>query len=276
MFQSSSMLVSKAVYSASLVNRAAMVAAPNRLQAAQLLSRNSFSRMIHTTAQVISDGTKVPFHDAYVTKYTGPIHYEPKTLSDKIAFMGVKALRVPIDMFFAKRYGSRAVVIETVASVPGFVAGMLQHLSCLRRNGDDHGWINKLLDEAENERMHLMTFMHVAKPNILERAFVITAQAVFFNAYFWMYLLSPKTAHRFVGYLEEEACTSYTAYLKQLENGEIPNPPAPEIARVYWNLPADATLKDVVRVVRDDEAEHRTINHGLSDELVNKKPLQQS
>jgi ubiquinol oxidase len=149
---------------------------------------------------------------------------------------------------------------------------MLQHLRCLRRNKDDHGWINRLLDEAENERMHLMTFMHVAKPNVLERAFVLSAQVIFFNAYFFLYLLSPKTAHRFVGYLEEEACASYTAYLKQIEDGVIPNPPAPEIARVYWNLPADATLKDVVRVVRDDEAEHRDLNHELSTIIREGRP----
>lgn len=234
--------------------------------------RPAAARFIHTKPTVISDGTHVPHHDTYQSTYVEAVHVAPQTLSDKVAHGLVKALRVPIDAFFAKRYGSRAVVIETVASVPGFVAGMLQHLRCLRRNKDDHGWINRLLDEAENERMHLMTFMHVAKPNVFERAFVLSAQVIFFNAYFFLYLLSPKTAHRFVGYLEEEACASYTAYLKQIEDGVIPNPPAPEIARVYWNLPADATLKDVVRVVRDDEAEHRDLNHELSTIIREGRP----
>ena len=71
--------------------------------------------------------------------------------------------------FFKKRYGHRAVVLETVAAVPGMVAGMLLHLKSLRKIEDDKGWIKTLLDEAENERMHLMTFIHVAKPTALER-----------------------------------------------------------------------------------------------------------
>jgi len=34
---------------------------------------------------------------------------------------------------------------------------------------------------------------------------VMGAQGVFYNAFFFMYLISPKMAHRFVGALEEEA-----------------------------------------------------------------------
>ncbi len=44
---------------------------------------------------------------------------EPKTLTDKIALKIVKGLRIPADLSFAKRYGHRAIVLETVAAVPG-------------------------------------------------------------------------------------------------------------------------------------------------------------
>jgi ubiquinol oxidase len=67
-----------------------------------------------------------------------------------------------------------------------------------------------------------------------------------------------------VGYLEEEAVHSYTEYLKDLEAGLVENTPAPAIAIDYWRLPADATLKDVVTVVRADEAHHRDANHYAS------------
>ena len=43
--------------------------------------------------------------------------------------------------------------------------------------------------------------------------------------------------------------------------------PAPKIARDYWQLPADGTLRDVVLAVRADEAGHRDVNHGFADEL---------
>jgi ubiquinol oxidase len=119
-------------------------------------------------------------------------------------------MRFFADSFFAKRYGHRAVVLETVAAVPGMVGGLLQHLRAIRHIRDDQGWIKELIAEADNERMHLMTFVHIAQPNRLERTLIMLAQAVFYNLYFFLYLLAPKTAHRVVGYLEEEAVISYT------------------------------------------------------------------
>ena len=87
-------------------------------------------------------------------------------------------------------------------------------------------------------------------------------------AFFALYLASPRTAHRVVGYFEEEAVISYTHYLKELDEGRSPNVPAPAIARHYWKLPEDATLRDVVLVVWADEAHHRDVNHAFSDELA--------
>jgi len=75
---------------------------------------------------------------------------EPKTLTDKIALKIVKGLRIPADLSFAKRYGHRAIVLETVAAVPGMVGGMLLHLKSLRLMKPDEGWIHTLLDEAEH------------------------------------------------------------------------------------------------------------------------------
>ena len=136
---------------------------------------------------------------------------------------------------------------------------------------DDKGWIKLLLEEAENERMHLMTFIQVAKPTSLERFIIIAAQLVFIIMYSIIYLVSQRTAHRIVGYFEEEAVFSYTDYLKELEDGKIENQPAPKIAIDYWNLPLHSTLKDVVRVVRDDEAGHRDVNHSFANLLNEKK-----
>ena len=56
------------------------------------------------------------------------------------------------------------IFLETVAGVPGMVGGMLRHLHSLRTMRRDHGWIRTLLAEAENERMHLLTFMELRQP----------------------------------------------------------------------------------------------------------------
>ncbi|XP_078445935.1 ubiquinol oxidase 2, mitochondrial-like [Wolffia australiana] len=202
-------------------------------------------------------------------------HHDPVCALDRIALRTIKILRIPTDIFFQKRYGCRAMMLETVAAVPGMVAGMLLHLRSLRRFEHSGGWIKTLLEEAENERMHLMTFMEVSEPRWYERALVITVQGVFLNAYLVAYLLSPRVAHRLVGYLEEEAIHSYTEFLKELDAGRIENVPAPAIAIDYWRLPANATLRDVVLSVRADEAHHRDVNHFASDIHMNGQQLRE-
>ena len=203
---------------------------------------------------------------SYTTK-----HYTPRNLSDHTALIFTKFLRFLADTFFKKKYGHRAVVLETVAAVPGMVAGMLIHLKSLRKMQDDKGWIKTLLDEAENERMHLMTFIEIAKPTFIERLIILFAQFIFIIMYLIIYIVSQRTAHRIVGYFEEEAVISYTEYLKEIEDGKIENTKAPEIAVNYWNLPLNSKLKDVVKVIRDDEAGHRDVNHNFADILNEKK-----
>lgn len=196
------------------------------------------------------------------------IHHKARGFSDRFALGFTKVLRWGADTFFAKRYGHRAIVLETVAAVPGMVGATLTHLRCLRRMEDDKGWIRTLMEEAENERMHLMTFIEVAKPSLFERVAVLAAQWVFYIGFFVLYLVSARTAHRLVGYFEEEAVISYTHYLKEIDEGRSPNVPAPAIAKRYWKLPDTATLRDVVLVVRADEAHHRDVNHGFGSELA--------
>jgi len=198
------------------------------------------------------------------------IHHKPENISDRVALAFTKLLRFIADTFFKKKYGHRAVVLETVAAVPGMVGGMLIHLKSLRKIKEDKGWIKTLLDEAENERMHLMTFINIAQPTFFERILIIIAQFIFIILYLFIYLISARTAHRIVGYFEEEAVISYTQYLNEIEDGKIENVKAPKIAIDYWNMPLNSTLKDVIKIVRDDEAGHRDVNHGYAN-ILNKK-----
>src|SRR6476619_1321688 len=103
------------------------------------------------------------------------VHHRPKGASDRIAYGFTKLLRFCADTFFAKRYGHRAVVLETVAAVPGMVG--------------DKGWIKTLMDEAENERMHLMTFIEISQPTLFERMVIVGVQWVFYLCFFALYLI---------------------------------------------------------------------------------------
>jgi ubiquinol oxidase len=148
------------------------------------------------------------------------------------------------------------------------VGATLTHLTCLRRMSDDDGWIRRLMEEAENERMHLMTFVEIAKPTLIERLIVLFAQWIFYVGFFMLYLMSPRTAHRVVGYFEEEAVLSYTLYLQEIDEGRSQNVAAPAIAKYYWQMPAEATLRDVLLLVRADEAHHRDVNHWYASKLA--------
>ena len=183
-------------------------------------------------------------------------------IRETLAMSMTKFFRFVADTFFAKRYGHRAVVLETVAGVPGIVAGVWLHLKSLRKMKTGYGPdIREMLSEAENERMHLMFFIEIAKPNWFERYLVLFAQLIFMIFYFILYVIDYKTAHRMIAYFEEEAVKSYTDYLRLVESGEVENVPAPRLAIQYYEMGSNAKLSDLIRHVRADEQHHSDVNH---------------
>ena len=191
-----------------------------------------------------------------------------ENISDAFALSMTKFFRFTADTFFAKRYGHRAVVLETVAGVPGMVAGVWMDFKSLRAMKAGYGeQIREMLAEAENERMHLMFFIEIAKPNIFERLLVTSAQIVFGLFYLFMYIFFTRTAHRMIGYFEDEAVKSYTEYLELVESGKVPNIDAPDLAIQYYKLETNAKLSDLIRCVRADEEHHSETNHNYADNL---------
>ena len=187
-------------------------------------------------------------------------------IRETLAMSMTKFFRFVADTFFAKRYGHRAVVLETVAGVPGIVAGVWLHLKSLRKMKTGYGPdIREMLAEAENERMHLMFFIDIAKPNWFERYLVLFAQLIFMIFYFILYVIDYKTAHRMIAYFEEEAVKSYTDYLRLVESGEVENVPAPRLAIQYYEMGSNAKLSDLIRHVRADEQHHSEVNHKYAD-----------
>ena len=183
-------------------------------------------------------------------------------IRETLAMSMTKFFRFVADTFFAKRYGHRAVVLETVAGVPGIVAGVWLHLKSLRKMKTGYGPdIREMLSEAENERMHLMFFIEIANPNWFERYLVLFAQLIFMLFYFILYVIDYKTAHRMIAYFEEEAVKSYTDYLGLVESGEVENVPAPRLAIQYYEMGSNAKLSDLIRHVRADEQHHSEVNH---------------
>ena len=191
-----------------------------------------------------------------------------ENISDAFALSMTKFFRFIADTFFAKRYGHRAVVLETVAGVPGMVAGVWMHFKSLRKMKVGYGeQIREMLAEAENERMHLIFFIEIAKPNYFERFIVLFSQMIFGLFYLFMYVFFTRTAHRMIGYFEDEAVKSYTEYLEMVESGKVENIPAPKLAISYYGIGSDSKLSDLIRCVRADEEHHSETNHNYADNL---------
>jgi|EP00670_Eutreptiella_braarudii_P007324 hypothetical protein len=199
-------------------------------------------------------------------------HVEPSSGADWVAFLSSKAVRFSFDFiagFYVppiteRKWLYRVVFLETIAGVPGMVAGLIRHFQSLRNLERDYGWIHTLLEDAENERMHLITFMGLLNPGAFFKGAVTVTQGVFASGFFLTYLVWPKLCHRFVGYVEEEAVHSYTMLLEQLDAGGLPefsSMPCPDVGKRYWRLPEDATMRDLILAVRADEANHRLVQH---------------
>ncbi|ROW13959.1 hypothetical protein VPNG_04057 [Cytospora leucostoma] len=224
-----------------------------------------------------------------------PGHRPPKTLGDHVAWRFIRFCRWGMDTctglspdqqsdkskpttatkaekpLTEAQWLIRFIFLESIAGVPGMVAGMLRHLHSIRRLKRDNGWIETLLEESYNERMHLLTFMQMCEPGWFMKTMILLAQGVYFNAMFFAYLISPKISHRFVGYLEEEAVHTYTRCVRELEAGCLPkwtDPKfkIPEFAIKYWHMPeGHRTMKDLILYIRADEASHRGVNHTLGN-----------
>lgn len=195
-------------------------------------------------------------------------HHAPENLSDRFALALVRGGAAMADALFSRRYGGRVVVLETVAAVPPMVAATLLHLRCLRRMLDDRGWVRTFMAEAENQRLHLMSFVALARPRGWERLLIALAQGVFYNLYFLLYLVSPRTAHRMAGYFAEQAVQGYTRYLERLPREDREDQPAPAEAIAYWSLAPDARISDMITAMREDEAIHRDLHHAFADALA--------
>jgi ubiquinol oxidase len=127
--------------------------------------------------------------------------------------------------------------------------------------------------------MHLLTFLTLARPGPLMKLTIILAQGIFFNSLFLTYIVSPRTCHRFVAYLEEEAGLTYSLAIQDLETGKLPaweTLAAPDIAVKYWQMPeGERMMRDLLLRVRADEAKHREVNHTLGnlDQKVDCNPF---
>ncbi|KAL3809354.1 hypothetical protein ACHAXA_009062 [Cyclostephanos tholiformis] len=188
------------------------------------------------------------------------------TSNNGSSFAMMSCVRLVFDIATLWKFGSinkekilnRAIFLETIAAIPGMVAAIIQHFRSLRNMTRDRGMLNMFLEEANNERMHLLTFICMKEPGTVFRAAVIGAKFGF-GRFFLAAYINPAWCHRFVGYVEEEACHTYTRILREMEDAprgselaRWKDKDAPKIARGYWAMGEDGTVYDEMKAVRAD------------------------
>jgi hypothetical protein len=209
---------------------------------------------------------------------TADVKHVPQDVGDKVL---QKVVRAAYHTFnFVTGYnqydpptsaiGYRLIILESVAGVPGMLGGMFRHFRSLRQLERDHGFIFTLLEEAENERMHLIVCMSFFEAGPATRLVVQAAQCALTPVLATMYVIKPQLLHRFVGYLEETAVHTYTNIVTMTNTPGTKlhtawsDTPAPPAAIGYWQLPADAKWVDCLKRMLADESHHRDVNHAMA------------
>jgi len=155
--------------------------------------------------------------------------------------------------------------------VPGMVAAQHRHFASLRTMSRDYGWIHSLLEEAENERMHLLTFIDAFEVTATQRAVVYGMQFGWAAFFIPLYVLSPRTAHRTVGYVEEMAVYTYSNIIELMGtpgsklHTAWADKAVPPIALNYWRMGSDASFLDMMKQIALDETNHRDVNHTFAE-----------
>ena len=195
----------------------------------------------------------------------------PKGFVEKYAYYSVWLLKRIFDLCTLKpdtkmserNYINRLIMLNSISAVPGFTGAMCRHLKSLRSLRKDYGWINQLIAESDNERMHLFFFLTLNKPNFGMKAAIFGAQFLFSTLFFASYFVMPRYCHKFMEYFQNRAVQTYTEILQSIESGTLQNwskLPAPVEPIDYYELKADATMKDMILCVRADAVINREIN----------------
>ena len=196
---------------------------------------------------------------------------DPKGFSARYAYFSVWLLKKIFDTFTLRpqhlmtehKYVNRLILLNSISAVPGFMGAMCRHLKSLRTLKKDYGWINHLISEADNERMHLFMFLGMTTPSAILKVYLFGVQFMFSSLFFVSYMLSPRYCHKFMEYFQNQAVKTYTECIEAIDNGPLSKwktKPCSEEAAKYYELSSEATIRDMILAVRADAAISREIH----------------
>ncbi len=90
-------------------------------------------------------------------------------------------------------------------------------------------------------------------------------------------MFAPSFTHKTLAYLEEEAVSTYTLMLDQIDKGELPmwtNMPCTQEALDDYKLGEGAKIRDLILQIRADTIASRQLHHHMADNPNCKAPEQ--
>jgi len=180
-----------------------------------------------------------------------------------------------LNTFYGNRTYPRFFVLETVARVPYFAYTSVLHLYETMGWWRKADWLKIHFAEAWNELHHLLISEELGGNKYWIDCFVARGGAF---VYYWIivlvYMVSPRSAYRFMQLIEEHAYHTYDTFLQE-HGDELKTQPAPSVAIQYYccgdlylfdefqssrppeeRRPKIDNLYDVFVAIRDDEMEH--------------------
>ena len=173
-------------------------------------------------------------------------HVVPSRVSDHVAINSVKALRWFSDKVFRERYIHRSLMLIGIASAPPLAVSITEHFRSLWK-GKPPSALRVAMGEAENHRMHYAVICEIAPPTIIDRIVMTILQIVQFFFFFVISAISPRLAHRMMGYLSEEATVMLTHMVNDIDVGKVIDVDAPALAVDYWGMQGNRSyVKEVI------------------------------
>lgn len=120
---------------------------------------------------------------------TAKSHTAPKTVIDSVQYWFLRGLYNTFN--FVTRYDKhdpspesiklRLILLESIAGVPPFIMAGYRHFRSLRNLSYDGARIYTHLEEAENERMHLISCMQVFDAGLFMKSLVFRSVCIWPN-----------------------------------------------------------------------------------------------
>jgi hypothetical protein len=191
------------------------------------------------------------------------IDYKPVAIDvvDKILWQTTKFISRFVNWVFSYvgRDDYASLVYETMLAPNRNVSGILRRFPAFQSQSKHAD----LMEFEENEKMHNYVWLDYVKPNVFVSIILLILNYSALQGQFIFSVIAPRTTKKWYTYLQYRTIKHYS---RVIETGKFQKQVLPESARQYWRLGPDATMHDLLLVIRADKI-HQSMNTAMTKEI---------